>query len=76
MSKESAKSCRRLEERGGQLLGLLAGCWRFFQGGAFSAGGAYEREKDLLSWRRVSGRLVTEERERDLRGGGGSHGRL
>ena len=24
MSKESAKSCRRLEERGGQLLGLLA----------------------------------------------------
>ena len=31
MSKESAKSCRRLEERGGQLLGLFPGCWRFFQ---------------------------------------------
>ena len=32
VSKESAKSCRRLEERGGQLLGLFPGCWRFFSG--------------------------------------------
>ena len=32
MSKESAKSCRRLEERGGQLLGLFAGHWRYFEG--------------------------------------------
>ena len=59
VSKEFAKSCRRLEERGGQLLGLFPGCWRFFSGVKYLAcrwcfwrerDGAFSEEGTFLLW--------------------------
>ena len=38
MSKESAKSCRRLKEWSGQLLGPFPVRWRYFEKGGFSEG--------------------------------------
>ena len=48
----------------------------FFRGVPFQQEERMRDEGVFFRERRVSRRGVTEERERDLRGGGGSHGRL
>ena len=49
VSKESAKSCRRLEEWGGQLLGPFPGRWRYFEK---KEAGSWRQERSVSCRRR------------------------